>query len=217
MEKLNFCEHCVYGKACRAKFGVGQQRTKGTLDLMHADLWGPSRTLSHFGARYFLTCVDDFSRKLWIHILKTKDQVYETFKNWKTMIENHNERKIKSLRIDNGSEFYSDFFSHYCRKMGIASHKSIARTPQQNGLAERFNRTILERVRRMLSSAIVTETFWAKVVTIVCFLISRCPSTSLNMKRPKEVWFGHPPTYDRLRVFGYVAYAHIRQDKVKIC
>ena len=88
VEKLNFCEHCVYGKACRAKFGVGQQRTKGTLDLIHVDLWGPSRTLSHYGARNFPTCVDDFSRKLWIHFLKNKDKVYETFKNLKTMIEN---------------------------------------------------------------------------------------------------------------------------------
>ena len=154
VEKLNFCEHCVYDKAYRTKFGVGQQGTKGTLDLIHADLWGPSRTLSHSGARYFLTCVDDFSRKLWIHILKTKDEVYETFKNWKTMIENQTERKIKRFFTDNGLEFCSDFFSDYCRKMGIARHKSVARTPRQNGLAERFNRIILERVRCKLSSAV---------------------------------------------------------------
>jgi len=109
VEKLNFCEHCVYGKACRVKFGVGQQRTKGTLDLIHADLWGPSRTLSHSGARYFLTCVDDFLGKLWIHILKTKDEVYEIFKNWKTMIENQTERKIKRFHTDNGLQFYYDF------------------------------------------------------------------------------------------------------------
>ena len=75
VEKLNFSEYYVYDKAYRAKFGVGQQRTKGNLDLIHADLWGPSRTLSYSGARYFLTCVDDFSRKSWIHILKTKDEV----------------------------------------------------------------------------------------------------------------------------------------------
>ena len=93
-------------------------------------------------------------------ILKTKDEVYETFKNWKTMIENQTERKIKRFFTDNGLEFCSDFFSDYCRKMGIARHKSVARTPQQNGLAERFNRTILERVRCMLSSAVV-KTFWA--------------------------------------------------------
>jgi len=67
----------------------------------------------------------------------------------------------------------------------------------------------------MLSSAAVPKTFWAEVVTTTCFLIKRCPSTALNMKTPKEVWFGHPSTYDKLRVFGCAAYAHIRQDKLK--
>jgi len=67
----------------------------------------------------------------------------------------------------------------------------------------------------MLSSATVSKTFWAKAVTIACFLINRCPSTTMNMKTPEEVWSGHPLTYDRLRVFGCVAYAHIRQDKLE--
>ena len=88
VEKLDFCEHCVYGKACKDKFGTGQQRTKGTLDYIHADLWGPSRTPSHSGVRYFLSMVDDYSWKLWIFILKTKDEVQDYFKNWKTLIEN---------------------------------------------------------------------------------------------------------------------------------
>jgi len=68
MERLKFCEHCVCGKACRAKFNAGQQRTKGTLDYVHADLWGQTKTPSHSGARYFLSIVDDYKRKLWIYI-----------------------------------------------------------------------------------------------------------------------------------------------------
>ena len=78
----------VYGKACRVKFGTGQQRTKGTLDYIHADLWGSSQTPSYSGPRYFLSMVDDYSRKLWIFIFKTKDEVHDYFKNWKTLIEN---------------------------------------------------------------------------------------------------------------------------------
>ena len=83
----------VYGKACRVKFGTGQQRTKGTLDYIHADLWGPSRTPSHLGARYFLSMVDDYSRKLWIFILKTKDEVHDCFKNWKKIERKPNRKK----------------------------------------------------------------------------------------------------------------------------
>ena len=120
----------VYGKACRVKFGTGQQRTKGTLDYIHADLWGPSRTPSHLGARYFLSMVDDYSRKLWIFILKTKDEVDDCFENWKTLIENQTRKKIKRFKTDNGLEFCSDFFTNYCRKAGIARHKTIVKTPQ---------------------------------------------------------------------------------------
>ena len=81
MERLMFCEHFVYGKAYRAKFNARQQRTKDTLDYVHADLWGPTKTPSHSGARYFLSIVDDYSRKLWIYIQKTKDEAFDNFKS----------------------------------------------------------------------------------------------------------------------------------------
>ena len=77
---MEFCETCVYGKSCRVKFGTGIQRTKGTLDYIHSDLWGPTRTQSLFGARYFTSIVDDYSRKLWICILKNKSDVFSYFK-----------------------------------------------------------------------------------------------------------------------------------------
>jgi len=83
MERLKFCEHCVYGKACRAKFNAGQQRTKGTLDYVHADLWDPTKIPSHSGARYFLNIVDDYSRKFWIYIQKTKDEAFDNLRKTK--------------------------------------------------------------------------------------------------------------------------------------
>jgi len=94
---LKFCEHCVYGKACRAKFNVGWQRTKGTLDYVHADLWGPTKTPSHSGARYFLSIVDDFSRKLWIYIQKTKDEAFDNFKSWKTLVESKQAKRSRGF------------------------------------------------------------------------------------------------------------------------
>jgi len=184
VEKLDFCEHCVYGKACRVKFGTGQQRTKGTLDYIQADLWDPSRTSSHSGARYFLSMVDHYSRKLWIFILKNKDEVHDCFKNWKTLIENQTRKKVKRFRTNNGLEFCSDFFTNYCRKAGTTRHNTVVKTPQQNGLAERFNRTILERVRCMLLSANLSKSFWVEATMTACYLINRCPSTAINMKTP---------------------------------
>lgn len=106
---MKLYKHCVYRKSYIETFGDSQQRTKGTLNLIHVDLWGQSKTLSHCGARYFLICVDDFLRKLWIHILKTKYEVHDTFKNQKAMIENQTVRKVKIFCINNGLELCSDF------------------------------------------------------------------------------------------------------------
>ena len=215
VEKLKFCEPCVLGKSCRVKFNKGKQRTHGSLDYIHADLWGPARCPSHSGARYFLSIVDDYSRKLWVFIQKTKDETFENFKGWKTLVENQTGRKVKRLRTDNGLEFCNEAFDSFCAASGIARHRTTAGTPQQNGLAERFNRTILERVRCMLTSAGLKKVFWAEAVSTTTYLISRCPLIALHMKTPKKVWLGHPPNLDKPRVFGCIAYAHIRQDKVE--
>src|SRR3954471_23054695 len=215
IEKLKFCEPCVFGKSCRVKFNKGKQRTHGSLDYIHADLWGPARCASHSGARYFLSIVDDYSRKLWVFIQKTKDETFENFKSWKTLVENQTGRKVKRLRTDNGLEFCNEAFDSFCAASGIERHRTTAGTPQQNGLAKRFNRTILERVRCMLTSAGLKKVFWGEGVPTATYLINRCPSTALDMKTPEEVWSGHPPDLDKLRVFGCVAYAHIRQDKVE--
>ena len=85
--KLNFCEHCVFGKQCRVKFSTAVHRTKGTVDYIHSDLWGPAPVVSKGSASYLLTFIDDFSRNIWIYFLKKKSEVFVTFKQWKTLIE----------------------------------------------------------------------------------------------------------------------------------
>ena len=87
ISKLKFCEHCVFGKQKRVKFTRKIHNTKGILDCIHSDLWGPSSVPSRGGANYMLTIIDDFSRKVWVFILKQKNNVLPTFKEWKTMIE----------------------------------------------------------------------------------------------------------------------------------
>ena len=213
LQELEFCDTYVYGKSSSVKFGTGIHRTKGTLDYIHLDLWGPARTLSHSGARCFISVVDDYSRKLWVFILKNKNNAFANFKQWNTLIKG---KKIKRLRTDNGLEFCYEEFERYCKDAGIVRHRTTAGTPQQNGLAERFNRTVLERIRCMLISAGLPKVFWAEVVITAAFLMNRCPSIALSFKTPEEVWSSHPPDYSKLRVFGCSAYAHIIQDKLKL-
>lgn len=184
------------------KFNKCKQRTHGSPNYIHDDLLGPTRNPSHSGAKYFLSIVDDYSRNLWIFIQKAKDETFENFKSWKTLVENQTGWKVKRLRTENGLKFCNEAFDNYYDVFGIARHKTIAGTPQQNGFVERFNRTILERVRCMLVSVGLKKVFWAEAVINAAYLINMCPSTASRMKTPKEVWLKHPSNLDRLRVFG---------------
>ena len=123
--KLDFYEQCVMGKKNRVKFGTAIHNTKGILDYIHTDVWGPTKTVSLGGKHYFVTFVDDFSRRVWVYTLKSKDEVFETFLVWKKMVENQTGRKIKVLRSDNGTEYRNDQFSYFCKKEGISLHFTI--------------------------------------------------------------------------------------------
>lgn len=192
------------------KFSSTIHDTIGIVNYIHSDLWGLARVQSRGGARYFMSIIDDFSRKVWVHILKSKDQDLETFKSWRVLIENQIGRKIKKIRIDNGLEFCSNQFNQYYKNEGIARHTIVARTPQLNGLAKRMNRAIWERMRSMLASSSLTRVFWAKAMKTTCYFINRCPSAIIKFKTNQETWTGHPPNYSNLRVFGCTTYAHIR-------
>ena len=125
-----FCEHYVFGMHKRVKFNTSVYTTKGTLDYIHVDLWGPSRKPSYGGARYMLTIIDDYSRRVWPYFLKNKDDTFAAFTEWKIMIEMQIEKKVKVLRTDNGGEFCPDAFDNYYRKEGIVRHHTIPYTPQ---------------------------------------------------------------------------------------
>ena len=147
LKNLPFCEDCILGKAKRVSFKTATHTTKQTLDYVHSDLWGPARVNSHGGGSYFLSIIDDYSRKVWLYILKNKSDTFEKFKEWKKLVETQVGRKVKKLKTNNGFEYLSSEFSQLCKEEGMARHKTIRETPHQNGLAEIMNRTILERVR----------------------------------------------------------------------
>jgi transposase InsO family protein len=94
-----------------------------------------------------------------VYFLKKKSDVFVTFKQWKTLIENQTRKKIKRLRIDNGMEFCGGEFNKFCKDEGIAKHRTVSHTPQQNGVAERMNKTLLERARCLLSNARLSKDF----------------------------------------------------------
>ncbi|KAE8703105.1 hypothetical protein F3Y22_tig00110474pilonHSYRG00127 [Hibiscus syriacus] len=213
----NFYEHCVLGKQKRVKFGTTIHNTKCIVDYIHSDVWGPSKTSYLGGNHYFVTFVDVFSRRVWVYPMKSKDEVLRIFLKWKNMIENQTGRKIKRLRTDNGGEYKSDPFFDVCHEYGIVRHFTVRNTPQQNGVAERMNQTLLEKVRCMLSNAGLGKAFWAEAVTYASHLINRLPSSAIGGKTPLEVWSGKPATdYDSLHIFGSIAYYHVKESKLDL-
>ena len=131
-----------------------------------------------------LTIIDDFSRKVWAFFLKQKSDVFSTFKEWKIMIEKKTSKQIKRLRTDNGLEFCSKEFNNLCKAEGTVRHLTVPGTPQQNGVAERMNRTIMEKVRCMISNAKLDKSFWAEAASTACYLINRSPNTAIEKKTP---------------------------------
>ena len=159
IKPLKFCEHYVLSKAKRQKFPTNTHSSDATLDYVHAYLWGSSRIESHGGARYFLSLVDDFSRKVWVYFLKHENEGVKVFEEWKILVETQIGRKVKKLRTNNELEFCDERFKTLCKQNGITKHLIMRGTPQQNDLVERFNRTILEKVRCMLNHVGLPKSF----------------------------------------------------------
>ena len=145
--------------------------------------------------------------------MRAKDEVLEIFVKWKKLVETQTGRKIKVLRSDNGGEYTYDSFLQVCQNEGIKRHFTVRHAPQQNGVAERMNRTLLEKVWCMLSNAGLDKKFWAEVVSYASHLVNRLPSAAIGGKTPMEMWYGkHVQDYDSLRIFGCSAYYHGKLD-----
>ena len=141
------------------KFGTAIHQTKGILDYVHTDVWGPTKNVSLGGKRWFVTFIDDYSRRVWMYPMRHRNEVLQIFLEWKKMVENQTNRKIKKLRSGNGGEYTYDPFLKVCRDEGIVRHFTVLGKPQQNEVAERMNQTLIEKVRCILSQAGLSKAF----------------------------------------------------------
>ena len=203
------CDACILGKHSKQPFHDSHSRAHRKLELVHSDLCGPMPIASANGNKYMMTFIDDYTRMCWIYLLKNKSDAFQTFKNFHAWIENDAQTHIGSLRTDNGKEYTSNEFENYLRQHGIKHQTTVPYNPQQNGVAERMNRTILNMVRSMLFFKNVKLMFWADAVLCAVYIKNRCPSSSIRNKTPFEMWHGHIPSVKHFRVFGSTCYALI--------
>lgn len=188
-------------------------RAKSPLELVHASICGDMQEPSLGKKFYFLTFIDDYSRHTWVYFLKQKSEAFSCFNNFKALAEKQSEYPIKILKTDRRGKFTSNEFSDFCAKNGIQRQLISAYTPQQNGIAKRKNRTIMEMTRSMLQTKNIPNSFWGEEVATTIYILNRSPMKAVQNMTPKEAWSGHKPSVAHLRIFGCLAYVHILDQK----
>ena len=180
------------------------------LELIHTYVYVPTTVVSLGGSRYYVTFIDDPTRKVWVYFLRSKSNVFVTFKKWKTEVENHTGMKVKSLISDTRGKYSTDDFKSYCSEYWIRFIQTIPETTQQNGVAERMNRTLNERAKSMGLHARLPKIFWAEAVSTTAYLINRGPPVPLGLKILEEEWHGKEVNFSHLRVFGCVSSVRVK-------
>ena len=203
------CPACAKGKATRASFPASKSgHADKVLGLVHSDLWGPAPVQTITGTRYVITFTDDKSRWTWVAFLKHKSDAFAAFKEWLTFVEKQTGQQLLIFRTDNGGEFITKEWKKFLKDRGIRHETTSPDTPEQNGDAERQNRTIFDRVRIILIVAGLPLSLYAEAVNYIIYTKNRHSTSALTNTTPYEVCFDKKPDISRLRPFGCKAYVY---------
>lgn len=226
--EIRNCATCCFGKMSRLPFPTSETKASKILELIHSDLDGPMETQSIGHAKYFLTFIDDFSRNVFVYFLKCKSEVLEKFKHFKSFVENQTGERIQSfvsgitkpenisvkkLRSDRGGEYCSAEFERYLASQGIQHQLTAPYTPQQNGVAERLNRTLVEKAKCLLFDADLPKHFWAEAIHMAAFLYNNSVNSS-GKTTPHQLYTGKKSDLTNLKVFGTEVMVHV-PDKMR--
>ena len=203
------CDACAKGKHVRKSFKSKKLvSTTKPLELIHMDLCGPMRVQSRSGKLYVLVIVDDYSRYTWTIFLHSKNETFEEFTCFAKKIQKSSGHQLIHLRSDHGTEFENQKFDEFCREHGMDHNFSAPRTPQQNGVVERKNRTLEDMARTMLIASGLPRNFWAEAVNTACYIINRVMIRPITNKTPYELMKGRKPNVSHLRSFGCKCFVH---------
>ncbi|GJS44471.1 retrotransposon protein, putative, ty1-copia subclass [Tanacetum coccineum] len=200
-ESFDQCVSCLSGKMTRKSFPHHPERATDLLGIIHTDVCGPLRHVSRQGASYFITFTDDYSRYGYVYLLKHKHEVFETFKVFKSEVENQLGKSIKALRSDRGGEYISQEFKDYLKACGIVQQLTPPYTPQYNGVSERRNHTLLDMVRSMMNLTTLLLSFWDYALESATHILNMVPTKKVD-KTPYELWYGKVPNLSYLKVWG---------------
>lgn len=201
------CEVCARTKKIRVVNRVAPERSVQPLARVFSDFWGPYRVPALTGERYMLTFTDDYTRKSWVVLTIVRASLSSVFARWKAFVELQSGYKLLAIRSDNASE-YKSLGESSLAPSGIALELTTVYTPEQNGVSERLNRSLVTMARSMLLEAKLPARFWGEAVIAACYLRNRMAIGPDN-KSPEEAFTGRRPSTRHLRTFGCIAYADI--------
>ena len=204
------CEVCA---TCKSTRHIGHRKTERTgekLALVHMDLWGPAQTPTYDGKRYMLTITDDHTRKVWVGILARKGDIASAFKTWKSSAELESGCRVKRIRSDNATEIIGQELRGHIP--GVTTEQSVPYTPEQNGVAERMNRTLIDKARCMVDDLGVNRELWGEAVKTAAMIRNCMPVRGMPLT-PEEAWSGRKPDLSHLRVFGARTFVHIPKQR----
>jgi transposase InsO family protein len=202
-----FCDVCVLTKHRRLPFPQQSSfRAKERLELVHGDLCGLVTPATPGGRRYFLLLVDDLSRYMWVVVLGSKGEAADAIRCAQAATEAECGRKLRVLRTDNGGEFTAAEFTSYYADEGVQCHYSAPYSPQQNGVVEWRNQTVVGMAWALLKQRGMSAVFWGEAVVTAVYILNRSPTKALNGRTPYEAWHGRKPAVSHLRVFGCLTF-----------
>ena len=202
------CEPCVLAKQQRAPFPNSQSQSARPLELLHMDVCGPLPVASLGGSKYVVTFLDDFSRLSVVKPVARKSCVPDVVRATVELLENQSGVRLQKVRTDNGSEYVNSELGTFFAQKGVVHERTVPYTPEQNGAAERLNRTLMERARAMLVDADLPDYLWAEAVATANVIRVRSPAAGKD-KTPWELFYGRKPDVSMMRTFGAVAYSRV--------
>lgn len=214
----DMCDVCVEGKQTRQPFPGTRPKTSRPLERVHSDLCGPISPTAYTGVKYIFTLIDDFTHFTVVYGLKgkTKEEVLSCMKHYEAAATARFSSKISKFRCDNGSEFVNEAVKEFFTEKGIEFELTIPGHPENNGVAERLNRTVLDKGRCLMLGCSLNKTFWIEAVNTAVYLLNRSPTRALDQgKVPAELWYGVRPNLSKLRVFGCVAFVCKTKEQLK--
>ncbi|KAK4373109.1 hypothetical protein RND71_008493 [Anisodus tanguticus] len=216
-DDISDCSGCKLGKFSALPFNLSTSTSSAPFDLVHSDVWGPAPIPTKGGSRYYVSFIDDYTRHCWVYLLKRRSDFVHTYVEFQAYVKTQHSAIIKCFRADLGGEYTSGDLSGIFKADGTIHQSSCTDTPQQNGVAERKHRHIVETARSMLLSASVPSEFWGEAVLTSVYLINRIPTSHNSGISPYARLFGHTPLYSHLRVFGstcFVLRPHAERTKL---